>query len=197
MVVPPLAVLVIVTPPVEALTEIPVPAVTEVTPLLVTVMPPVEPLTETPVPAVSEVTPLLVIVNVPDEVIGLPVILIPEPAVAATEVTVPTAMFPAPSKLLLFTVLISVPDTTALIAVPFPLSSPVMLVESVSAGVAPPELVPANPFAEATDTAVTVPPVPVAERVPAAKLIPVPIVTLLKPPALFPYKMLAPLVAGA
>ena len=70
MVVPPLAVLEIVTPPVEALTEIPVPAVTEV-------------------------TPVVVIVSVPDEVIGLPEILIPVPFVAATEVTVP-APVPAP-----------------------------------------------------------------------------------------------------
>ena len=53
------------------------------------------------------------------------------------------------------------PDVAALIAVPLPLSNPVMVVDSVNAGVAPPELLPANPFAETTETAVTVPDVPV------------------------------------
>lgn len=46
-------------------------------------------------------------------------------------------------------------------------------------------------------TDVTVPPVPVADNVPPAKLTPEPMVTLLKPPAPLPYKMLEPLVAGA
>jgi len=59
-------VLVIVIPPVEAETEIPEPAVAEVTPVLVTVTPPVEADTEIAVPAVSEVTPVLVIVGLPD-----------------------------------------------------------------------------------------------------------------------------------
>ena len=49
------------------------------------------------------------------------------------------------------------PLVAALIAVPLPFSTPVMVVESVSAGVAPPELVPASPLAVATETAVTVP----------------------------------------
>ena len=49
------------------------------------------------------------------------------------------------------------PDVAALIAVPLPLSNPVMVVDNVNAGVAPPELLPANPFAETTETAVTVP----------------------------------------
>ena len=43
------------------------------------------------------------------------------------------------------------------IAVPLPCKSPVTVVERVSAGVAPPELEPASPFAVATETAVTVP----------------------------------------
>jgi hypothetical protein len=43
------------------------------------------------------------------------------------------------------------------IAVPLPLSNPVMLVVSVIAGVAPPLDVPAKPFADTTETAVTVP----------------------------------------
>jgi len=46
-------------------------------------------------------------------------------------------------------------------------------------------------------TEVTVPPEPVADSVPAAKLTPVPIVTLLKPPVPLPYKIDVPLVAGA
>jgi len=54
-----------------------------------------------------------------------------------------------------------VPEAAALIAVPLPFSTPVMVVESVKAGVAPPELVPAKPLAETTETAVTVPELPV------------------------------------
>ena len=46
-------------------------------------------------------------------------------------------------------------------------------------------------------TEVTVPPEPVADNVPAEKLTPVPIVTLLKPPEPLPYKIDVPLVAGA
>lgn len=46
-------------------------------------------------------------------------------------------------------------------------------------------------------TDVTVPPEPVALKVPAAKLTPEPIVTLLKPPEPLPYRMDVPLVAGA
>ena len=46
-------------------------------------------------------------------------------------------------------------------------------------------------------TEVTVPPEPVADSVPAAKLTPEPIVTLLKPPDPLPYKIDVPLVAGA
>jgi hypothetical protein len=42
------------------------------------------------------------------------------------------------------------------------LSIPVTVVESVRAGVAPPDDAPANPFAEATDTPVTVPAVPLS-----------------------------------
>lgn len=49
------------------------------------------------------------------------------------------------------------PGVAALIAVPFPLSSPVIVVVSVRAGVAPPEELPANPLLVATETAVTVP----------------------------------------
>ena len=83
-------------------------------------------------------------------------------------------------------------------AVPLPYNSPVMLVVSVIAGVVVEvATVPANPFAETTDTLVTVPPDPVAESVPVEKLMPVPMVTLLKPPLPLPYKMDVPLVAGA
>ena len=46
-------------------------------------------------------------------------------------------------------------------------------------------------------TLVTVPPDPVADSVPAAKATPVPIVTLLNPPAPLPYRIDVPLVAGA
>ena len=49
------------------------------------------------------------------------------------------------------------PELAALIAVPLPLSNPVMEVDNVRAGVAPPLEDPANPFALTTDTAVTVP----------------------------------------
>ena len=50
--------------------------------------------------------------------------------------------------------------------------TPVTVVESVSAGVAPPELVPARPLAETTETAVTVPVVGVVHvGVPAAALV--------------------------
>jgi hypothetical protein len=45
-------------------------------------------------------------------------------------------------------------------------------------------------------TLVTVPPDPVAESVPAANDTPVPMVTLLNPPAAFPYRIEEPLVAG-
>ena len=46
-------------------------------------------------------------------------------------------------------------------------------------------------------TLVTVPPEPVADKVPPAKATPVPIVTLLNPPAPLPYRIDVPLVAGA
>lgn len=46
-------------------------------------------------------------------------------------------------------------------------------------------------------TLVTVPPEPVADSVPATKDTPVPIVTLLNPPAALPYRIEEPLVAGA
>ena len=50
------------------------------------------------------------------------------------------------------------PLAAALIAVPLPFSSPVMVVESVIAGVVVAvATVPANPLAETTDTDVTVP----------------------------------------
>jgi len=54
-----------------------------------------------------------------------------------------------------------VPLVAALIAVPLPFKTPVTVVDSVNAGVAPPELLPARPLADATETAVTVPDVPV------------------------------------
>ena len=46
-------------------------------------------------------------------------------------------------------------------------------------------------------TLVTVPPEPVADKVPPAKATPVPMVTLLNPPAPLPYRIEVPLVAGA
>ena len=46
-------------------------------------------------------------------------------------------------------------------------------------------------------TLVTVPPEPVADSVPPAKLIPEPMVTLLNPPVPLPYRIDVPLVAGA
>jgi len=54
-----------------------------------------------------------------------------------------------------------VPLVAALIAVPLPFKMPVMVVDNVNAGVAPPELLPASPLADATETAVMVPDVPV------------------------------------
>jgi hypothetical protein len=48
-----------------------------------------------------------------------------------------------------------------------------------------------------TSMLVTVPPVPVADNVPATKDTPVPMVTLLKPPEPFPYRIDVPEVAGA
>ena len=46
-------------------------------------------------------------------------------------------------------------------------------------------------------TLVIVPPEPVADNVPPAKLIPEPMATLLKPPEPLPYRMLVPEVGGA
>ena len=78
------------------------------------------------------------------------------------------------------------------------MSSPVMLVVSVIAGVVVAvATVPASPLADTTDTLVTVPPEPVADNVPPEKATPVPMVTLLNPPAPLPYKIEVPLVAGA
>ena len=64
------------------------------------------------------------------------------------------------------------PEAAALMAVPLPFNTPVMVVDKVSAGVVPPELLPANPLAETTDTAVTVPVVGVDHvGVPAVALV--------------------------
>ena len=49
------------------------------------------------------------------------------------------------------------PAVAALIVVPLPFRTPVTVVESVRAGVAPPLDVPDNPLAVTTETAVTVP----------------------------------------
>lgn len=54
----------------------------------------------------------------------------------------------------------SVPFDAADIAVAFPFKTPVIVVERVRAGVEPPEEEPANPFAEAIETAVTDPDAP-------------------------------------
>ena len=81
---------------------------------------------------------------------------------------------------------------------PLPYNMPEMLVVSVIAGVVVGfATVPAKPLADTTETVVTEPPEPVADNVPPAKLTPVPIVTLLKPPVPLPYRMDVPLVAGA
>ena len=64
------------------------------------------------------------------------------------------------------------PLAAALIAVPLPFSSPVMVVESVIAGVVVAvATVPASPLADTTDTLVTVPPPSVTQvGAPAALL---------------------------
>ena len=80
---------------------------------------------------------------------------------------------------------------------------PPFAIASVPASVMVPEVVmglpetvrPVVPPESATE--VTVPPEPVADSVPPAKLIPEPIDTLLKPPEPFPYRIDVPLVAGA
>ena len=66
------------------------------------------------------------------------------------------------------------PIVTAEIAVPLPCSTPVTLVERVSAGVPPPLLVPANPLAVATEIAVT----PVAGAVLETHVVPFDVSTL-------------------
>ena len=72
------------------------------------------------------------------------------------------------------------PAVAALIAVPSPLSNPVMLVDSVIAGVVVPvATVPAKPLADTTDTEVTVPVPPVA----AIVIAPAPLVMLMFEPA--------------
>ena len=75
------------------------------------------------------------------------------------------------------------PLVAALIAVPLPFNSPVMVVESVMAGVVVDvATVPARPFADTTETLVTVPPddgevlVTVIEPEPLEMEIPVPAV---------------------
>ena len=81
---------------------------------------------------------------------------------------------------------------------PLPYKMPEMLVVSVIAGVVVGfATVPAKPLADTTETVVTEPPEPVADSVPAAKLTPEPIVTLLNPPVPLPYRIDVPLVAGA
>ena len=66
------------------------------------------------------------------------------------------------------------PIVTADTAVPFPCSRPVMLVVIVSIGVDPPLLVPAKPFAVATDREVT----PVAAAAELVQVVPSEVNTL-------------------
>ena len=56
------------------------------------------------------------------------------------------------------------PETAAAIAIPFPFNTPVTVVETVIAGVVDAfATVPANPFAEVTETVETVPEAPVED----------------------------------
>ncbi len=80
---------------------------------------------------------------------------------------------------------------------PLPFKTPVTLVAIVIAGVVLAFATePVKPLALTTETELTVP-VTVLDRVPPAKLSPVPTVTLEKPPDPFAYRMLEPVVAGA
>ena len=89
---------------------------------------------------------------------------------------------------------VALPDTTTEFTEVGVIAPSVKLMAGVVVGFA---TVPLTPFAEVTETVVTVPPLPVADNVPPAKEIPDPTVTLLNPPALLPYKIELPDVAGA
>ena len=86
---------------------------------------------------------------------------------------------------------------------------PDMIIEFTDVGVIAPSVrlmagvvvgfatVPLTPFAEVTETVVTVPPLPVADSVPPENATPDPTVTLLNPPAPLPYRIELPEVATA